>query len=172
MPIFDIIKRRRSVRFYTDEAVEEDKLEKLVEVAIWAPSAGNIHAWSIVIVQSKEDIESLKAVSPGILGNPAALMIICADKGKSYGKGDEVARDILSKMDIAIAVQNICLEATELGLGSCIVRSFNQNAVKELLDLPEMVLPELVVTLGYPRSTPNPPPRRTVAETVTRWIKD
>jgi len=172
MQVFDIIRQRRSVRFYTDEAIDEDKLKKLVEAAIWAPSAGNIHAWNIVIVQRKGDIELVKAISPGLLGNPTALMILCADKRKAYDKGGEVGRDVLSIMDIAVATQNICLEATELGLGSCIVRSFNQNAVTELLDLPENIVPELLVSLGYPRGIPNPPPRRRVEDTVTCWIKE
>lgn len=171
MQVFDIIKKRRSIRFYTDEAIDEDKLKKLVEAAIWAPSAGNIHAWNIVIVQRKEDIEQLEAVSPGVLGNPTTLMILCADKEKAYGRGGEVGRDVLSRMDIAIAAQNICLEATDLGLGSCIIRSFNQAAVRGLLGLPENIDPELVVSLGYPRSIPQAPPRRKVEDTVIGWIK-
>jgi len=172
MQVFDIIKQRRSVRFYTDKAINEDKLKKLVEAAIWAPSAGNIHAWNIVIIQRKEDIELVKAISPGIAGNPKALMILCADRRKVYGKKGKVERDILSKMDIAIAAQNICLEATELGLGSCIIRLFNQEVVRGLLDLPENITPELVVSLGYPKSIPSPPSRRTVEATVIRWIKE
>ncbi|MCK4368133.1 MAG: nitroreductase family protein [Dehalococcoidales bacterium] len=171
MQVFSIIKKRRSVRFYTDEAIAEDKLKKLVEAAIWAPSAGNIHAWNIVILERKEDIERVKAISPGILGNPTALMILCADKRRAYDKRGEVGRDVLSIMDIAIAAQNICLEATELGLGSCIIRSFNQDAVRELLDLPKNIAPELLVSLGYPRSIPNSPPRRTAEDTVICWIK-
>lgn len=171
MEVFDVIKKRRSIRFYTDEAIDEDKLKKLVEAAIWAPSAGNIHAWNIVIVQRKEDIEQLEAVSPGVLGNPTTLMILCADKEKAYGRGGEVGRDVLSRMDIAIAAQNICLEATELGLGSCIIRSFNQNAVAELLDLPENIMPELLVSLGYPMGIPAPPPRRSAEEVIIRWIE-
>ncbi len=171
MQVFDIIKKRRSIRFYTDEVIEEDKLKKLVEAAIWSPSAGNIQAWNTAIVQRKEDIERIKAVSPGILGNPTALMILCADKRKAYDKGGEVGRDVLSIMDIAIAAQNICLEATELDLGSCIVRSFNQIGVRELLNLPKNIAPELLVSLGYPRSIPNPPPRRSVEDVMIRWIK-
>ncbi len=124
MHVLDTIKRRRSVRLYTEQAIEEDKLKKLVEAAIWAPSAGNIHAWNLVVVQRKEDIELIKAVSPGMLSNSPALMVLCADREKAYGKGGKEG-EVLSKMDIAIAAQNICLEATELGLGSCIIRWFN-----------------------------------------------
>ena len=172
MQVFDIIKQRRSVRLYTEQAIEENKLKKLVEAAIWAPSAGNIHTWNLVVVQRKEDIELIKAVAPGMHGNPTALMILCDDRKKVYGKGGEEERDVLSKMDIAIATQNICLEATELGLGSCIIRLFNRDAVRGLLDLPENMTPELVVSLGYPKSIPKPPPRRTVEDTVIRWIRE
>ncbi|MDH5365311.1 MAG: nitroreductase family protein [Dehalococcoidia bacterium] len=171
MQVFDIIKQRRSVRLYTEQAIEEDKLKKLVEAAIWAPSAGNIHAWNLVVVQRKKDIELIKAVSPGMLSNSTALMILCADRKKAYGKGGE-EWEVLSKMDIAIAAQNICLEATELGLGSCIIRLFNPDAVRGLLDLPENMTPELMVSLGYPRSIPQPPSRRTVDDTVIRWIRE
>jgi nitroreductase len=171
MQVLDTIKRRRSVRLYTEQTIEEDKLTKLVEAAIWAPSAGNIYAWNLVIVQRKEDIMLIKAVSPGMLSNPIALMILCADREKAYNKGGK-EWEVLSKMDIAIAAQNICLEATELGLGSCIIRLFNQDAVRGLLDLPENMTPELVVSLGYPRSIPKPPSRRTVDDTVVRWIRE
>jgi nitroreductase len=88
MEVLDIIKERRSVRSYTEEPVDEDKLNKLVEAAVWAPSGGNIQAWTIVILQQKEIIEEIKAVSPGIIGNPTALMVLCADRAKAYNKGE------------------------------------------------------------------------------------
>lgn len=168
MQVFDSIKQRRSVRLYTKQAIEEDRLKKLVEAAIWAPSAGNIYPWNLAVVQREKDIKLIKAVSPGMYGEPTALLVLCADREKTYNK----EREILTKMDIAIAAQNICLEATELGLGSCLIRLFNQEAVRGLLDLPENMAPELMVSLGYPESIPEPPPRRTVEDTVVRWIRE
>ena len=171
MEAFDIIKRRRSVRRYTNEAVEEGKLRRLVEAAVWAPSAGNIQAWDIVIVQREDEVDRIKAVSPGLLGNPKALMALCVNGRKAYEKGGEKGRDVLALMDVAIAAQNICLEATELGLGSCIVKSFNQAAVAELLDLPAEFIPELLISLGYPEEIPNPPRRRAAEEAIIRWLR-
>jgi len=168
--VLTVIKKRRSVRFFTNEAIEENKLKKLVEAAIWAPSGGNRQPWNVVIVQPKEDIEQIKAVSPGILGNPGALIVLCGDRTKA-GDNEEEAGSGIAIMDIGIAAQNICLEATELGLGSCMVGSFNPKAVTELLDIPDRFVPELVVCLGYPKDIPDAPPRRTVKETVIRWIK-
>jgi len=169
--VLDIIRKRRSVRSYADEAIEEEKLRRLVEAAVWAPSAGNIQAWDIVIVQREDEIDRIKAVSPGLLGDPAALVILCVNQRKAYERGGEKARDVLALMDVAIAAQNICLEATELGLGSCIVKSFNQAAVAELLDLSAEFIPELLISLGYPEEMPNPPRRRAAEEAIIRWLR-
>lgn len=171
MEVLDIIRKRRSVRSYADEAIEEEKLRRLVEAAVWAPSAGNIQAWDIVIVQREDEIDRIKAVSPGLLGDPAALVILCVNQRKAYERGGEKARDVLALMDVAIAAQNICLEATELGLGSCIVKSFNQAAVAELLDLSAEFIPELLISLGYPEEMPNPPRRRAAEEAIIRWLR-
>jgi len=171
MKVFNIIRKRRSIRVWSGEAIEEDKLKKLVEAAIWAPSGGNIQAWNIAVVQAKADIEQLKAVSPGMPGEPTALMILCADRRKAADRGSKLGTDV-AIMDIAIAAQNVCLEAAELGLGSCMVKSFNQKATMVLLDLPENMTPELMVVLGYPKKIPNPPPRRAMDEVVIRWIKE
>jgi len=154
MQVFTIIKKRRSVRSFTDEAVDEDKLKKLVEAAIWAPSGGNRQPWNVIIVQPKEYIEQIKAVSPGILGNPRALIILCADRTKTSGNEEEAGSGIglykhYQNVGIGIAAQNICLEATELGLGSCMIKGCNQKAVMELLDIPDRFVPERTVSLGY-----------------------
>lgn len=177
MEIHGIIRNRRSVRSYTDEPVEEEKLKKLVEAAIWAPSAGNYHAWSVVIVQRKEHIEQIRAVSPGMIFSPTVVLILCADGTRAHDKGEQLRSSAFSimnlriAMDIGIAAQNICLEATELGLGSCMVGSLNRNALKVLLDLPEHIYPELMVGVGHPEKIPKAPKRRTVEEAIIRWIK-
>jgi len=170
----DLLERiagRRSIRSFTDREIEGDRIRKLIEAAIYAPSGGNIQAWNVVVLQGAGNIERIKAASPGLLGNPSALIIFCADKRRAYELGGELGRDTLSIMDIAIAAQNICLEATDLGLGSCMIRSFNQNAVRELLELPEAMSPELIISLGYPLDIPEPPPRRSVEDTIYYWDK-
>ena len=56
---------------------DEEDLKRLVEAAIWAPSAGNYHAWGLVIVQRKEEIEQIRAVSTGMTFLPTAILILC-----------------------------------------------------------------------------------------------
>ena len=170
MEVSDAIRKRRSVRFYTGEAISEDKVKKLVEAAIWAPSGHRVYGWKMVIAQREELIRRIKTVSPGIYGEAPVLMIFCRDKTKEkvaaenwtptspavkelFEKGPESSPkglvDVLSLMDIAIAAQNVCLAAMAFGISSCMVGLFDKEAVRELLGLPKHIAPTLFVSLGY-----------------------
>ncbi len=77
-----------------------------------------------------------------------------------------MGRDYLSIADCAMATQNILLAAYALGLGTCVVKSFSHAAMKEILEIPEGIEPELLVVVGYPDDAPAPP-RRTPLKEIT-----
>ncbi len=154
--IFDVIKKRRSVRRFQRKTVEDEKIRRLLEAAIWAPSAGNLQPWVFIAVRDPKNIERIKVMSPGIFDVPAAMIVVCRDTNIAKKAGNPE----LSLFDVAMASQNILLAACELGLGSCPVKSFNQKAIQVLLDLPEHIVPELLITLGYPAEEPAPRERR------------
>lgn len=154
--ILETIVTRRSIRKYRDRDIEEDKIEKIVEAALWAPSAGNMQPWVFIVVGERKNRENLKAVSPGMFDLPGVIVAICRDMEIARRTGNE----LLSLMDVSMATQNILLETHELGLGACPIKSFNQKAVQKLLDLPESIIPELLVSIGYPDEAPSPPKRR------------
>jgi len=158
--LWDAIKGRRSVRSFVDKPVERALLERLIEAAIWAPSGGNAQTWIFIVVNEKSRIEKIRAISPGLLGDPTALIVVCQDKDLAYKKGGELGRDTLSVMDAAIASQNIALQASAEGLGSCLVLSFHKKGIQRLINLPEHIVPELLITLGYPAESPTPPKRK------------
>jgi len=139
-----------------------------MEAAVWSPSGSNAQAWEFIVVENNDAIKKIKTFSPGIFGNPAAMIIVCRDLKRAYEVCGELGRDILSLMDVSMASQNIMLAAYDLGIGSCAVRSFGISAVKRLYDLPEHINPELLITLGYPEKAPEPPKRRGVSE-VVHW---
>ncbi len=168
MKTFDAIKGRRSVRSYKDSKIPREQLEKIMDAAIWSPSASNAQAWEFIVVEGDDDIKEIKTFSPGIFGNPAVIIIVCRDLKRAYEICGELGRDTLSLMDISMASQNIMLAGHALGIGSCAVRSFGIKAIKRLYDLPEHITPELLITLGYPEKIPTPPKRRKVNE-VVRW---
>ncbi len=83
---------------------DEEDLKRLVEAAIWAPSAGNYHAWGLVIVQRKEEIEQIRAVSTGMTFLPTAILILCADDTRAHDKGEQLKASAFSIIDICICL--------------------------------------------------------------------
>ncbi|PUA34004.1 MAG: nitroreductase [Zestosphaera tikiterensis] len=162
--ILHVIKGRRSIREFIDKEIPREHLTKIVEAGVWAPSGSNIQPWEFIVVDDVKMIEKVKLVSPGLFGNPKALIVICVNRAK-YERGGSQGR-LIALMDASMAAQNIMLEAYSLGVGSCPIASFNKLAVKELLKIPEHVEPVLIISLGYPSKWPDPPKRRPLKEVV------
>jgi len=159
MDVFDAIKGRRSVRRYKPDSVPDELIERILDAARWAPSAGNIQPWKFIVIKDKNLLELVKKVSPGYLGEAPLAILVCSDKERAYRVGGTMGRDYLSVSDCSMAVENMVLTAYALGLGTCIVKSFSRIAVKEILEIPEGIEPELLVVIGYPVQKPTPPAR-------------
>ena len=157
--VLDIIKSRRSVRHFLETPIPSDVLQALLEAARWAPSGGNNQPWVFVVIQEPVNIQKIKMFSPGLQGDPAALLVLCSD---------EAAGGTTATMDISMAAQNVMLTAADNGLGSCAVRSFNQKALQALLSLPSDVIPELIISLGYPAKPARIPSRRPL-DALVHW---
>lgn len=159
MDLLKAIVERRSVRSFQADHVPEDTLRRLVEAGIWAPSGGNAQTWRFIIVTDDVSIRRLKMLSPGLLGNPPAVIVICQDIAEAERKGAKLGKEVLSLMDSAMAAQNIILAAYAEGLGTCIVRSFHPGGVQKLLKLSQYVEPQILISVGVPASVPKPPKR-------------
>ena len=166
MSILELIKTRRSIRAFTDEPVPDEVLRQLVEAACWAPTASNMQSWQFVAVRDRDNMRKLKRFSPGLFVLPSALIVICVDKDRASAKGGGMARDLLSLCEVSMAAQNIMLTAHSFGLGTCVIRSFDQEAFRVLLELPPNIVPELLVTVGYPKVVPRAPERRPLGEVL------
>ena len=164
MEFFEVVYSRRSIRKFLDRDVEDEKIIKILDAARWAPSGGNIQPWRFIVVKDRKLIKLIKDFAPGMIGEPPVLIVVCSDRREAYEKGGVLGRDYLSIVDCAMATENMLLAAKALGLGSCVIRSFNPKAVKEILELPEPVEPELLVAIGYPAEEPSPPPRKELKE--------
>jgi nitroreductase len=105
-------------------------------------------------------IKAVCAISPGISGAPPCILALCTDERLALTKGGALARDQLAVMDLSMAAQTIMLFATEYGLGSCAVKSFQAVLVHRLLGLPPHIAVHLLLTLGYPAKIPENAPRR------------
>lgn len=169
----DCLRQRRSVRKFTDKPVARETVFELLSWAIQAPSASNLQPWKFVVVDDAELIRKIKAFSPGLGGLPACILLFCLDqellpKRRDTGEADESC----AVLDLAMAAENLMLAAVERGLGTCVVKSFHPILIKKIMRLPDTVLPEFMISLGYPDQTPKAPRRRPLAELVSYNLEE
>jgi len=157
--LWEAIRGRRSVRAFLDRPVPRETLERLLEAAIWAPSGGNAQTWRFVAITDPVEIRNIKTVSPGLLGDPPAVIAVCQDLVQARAKGGNLGEMFLAPVDAAMATQNLLLAAYAEGLGTCTIASFHRRGVSRLLEIPEGIEPLLLVSVGYPAQTPPAPQR-------------
>ena len=168
MDVLEAIKERRSVRAYTDEEVSEEDVERLIEAARWAPSAGNIQPWAFVVVKEVETKRKLSyaTLNQTFIQKAPVVIVVCADVTRSsriYGSRGE---KLYSLQDTAAATENILLAAQELGLATCWLGAFRENEVAKAVKAPRNLRPVAMVAVGYPAERPATPQKRSVNEIV------
>ncbi len=152
MDFFKLIQSRRSIRKFTDKPVEREKIELLMEAAVRSPSSRSINPWQFVIVDDKKKIQALSKAKPhgaSFLKNAPLCIVVCANKEES---------DVWVE-DASIASAFIHLAAHDMKLGSCWIqirkREYNafktaDTYVKELLEIPDNIMIESIIAVGYP----------------------
>lgn len=163
METLEAIHSRRSVRAFTEEPIPEELLRQALQAAAAAASGGNVQPWGFVLVRDPHRLQALRALAPGIIGQPTALVAICLDAQRAERLGGALGPR-LAWIDIGLATQNLLLAAHDLGLEACPIGSFHRQAVALFLDLPSHVRPVLLIALGYPQAKPPSPGRRPLAE--------
>lgn len=167
MEILDGIFARRSIRKFTAQPVEQEKIEMLLKAAMAAPSAMNAKPWHFLVITEPDSLAALRSIMPfGKMIAPLA-MIVCGEK--------MMIRNPLSNrfwvQDCSAATQNILLAAVALGLGSvwCGVTPIPHlvKPVKKLLQLPAQIDPLNVIYIGYPDE--QKPARSQYDDTRVHW---
>ena len=147
MELLELIKRRYSCRDYQPTSVENEKLDYIMECVRFAPSAVNKQQWMFRILSSEEDRKKICQCYNREWFATAPVVIIASilhdeewvrSDGKHHGN-----------IDIAIAVEHLCLAATEQGLATCWVCNFDAALCKELFALPESEEPAVIIPIGY-----------------------
>jgi nitroreductase len=159
MDVSETIRSRRSVRRYSDAPVDHEVLHRLVEAGCWAPTADNAQTWRFIVVTDAARMSKLRMIAPGFIGRAPTAIAVCQDMAEAERRLGAADAAALAPMDSAMAALNIMLEAHAEGLGTCVVASFNRNALQKLLRLPEHVVPLLLVAVGYAKATPSAPAR-------------
>ena len=140
---------RVSVRKYEDRPVEEDKIMTVIKAGMQAPSAGNQQPWEFYVVTNRDKIRELSKISPyaGCAANaPVVIVPVYRGKGLRFPEYAEI--------DMAIAQENMWLEADYLGLGGVWLGvapvSERMEAVAKVLNLPDDKVAYPLFPMGYP----------------------
>jgi len=166
MEIFEAIKNRRSIRAYKKKELPLGTVEKLIDAARWAPSAGNVQPWAFVVAASidMKRALSLAAYGQGDVEAASAVIVVCADEKLAQERYGERGKTIFCFQDTAAAIQNILLAAYSLGLGTCWVGAFKEEQVSKLIQAPEDMRPVALILVGYPDEAPEARGRRPISE--------
>jgi len=165
METLDAIFSRRSVREFADEPLEAEKLGLVLQAAAASPSGGNLQAWGFVVIRDASRLAALRSLAPGVIGRPAAAVVICLDSGRANRIGG-AGGERWAWLDLGLATENMLLAAHAQGLGACPVGSFHREAMAKFLELPQDVQPVLLLALGVPKQKPESPGRRSISEVI------
>jgi nitroreductase len=147
MTVIEAIRKRYSCRAYQDKVVEQEKLDKIFEAARLAPSAKNLQDWRFVAVREAETRRKVAAYTnrPEVFQEAGVIIAACSNSDYVMRCGQATG-----PIDVAIALEHISLQATELGLGTCWIGSFETEKVKAILGIPQDVTVIELMALGYP----------------------
>ncbi|MEM1586389.1 MAG: nitroreductase family protein [Candidatus Bathyarchaeia archaeon] len=168
MDIFEVIKFRRSIRSFTREDVSDEQIEKILEAARWAPSAGNLQPWEFIVIR-RPDIKrevARAALNQTFIEEAPVVIVVCANEVRSGSIYGSRGVNLYCIQDTAAAIENMLLAACAIGLGACWVGAFNEEEVRRILNVPRGIRPVAIIPIGYPSERPSPPRRRPLKEIV------
>jgi nitroreductase len=172
MELMEAIKGRRSIRVYKADAVPEEKLKAVLEALRWAPSWANTQCCEAIVVRDPKLKSELAGTLPR--GNPALsalveaplVIVLCALRGVSGYHRGEVTTDKGDwfMFDTGLAMENLCLAAHSLGLGTVIVGLFDHRKAAQLLGVPQKIEVVAMTPLGVPAGTGRTTKRKELSE--------
>lgn len=171
--LYELMMQRRSIRAFADREIPEPIVAKLLDAANHAPSGGNIQPLSVILVRSAEGrrkLAELNGNQPWVRHAPLS-MIFCLDFlrlkrwaemcGADFRGEQALSHLLIGYADLMAAAQNVVILAQAFGLGSVYIGTIQRaiDAAREYFEIPRLVLPLMVLCLGYPKSAPRSIPK-------------
>lgn len=175
-PVHDLIRNRWSPRAFADRLVEQDKLLSLLEAARWAPSSYNQQPWSFIIATKDSPVEynrllsTLVEFNQGWAKNAPVLLLAIAKLHFDDGKANRHAFH-----DVGLALENLTLQATALGLSVHQAAGFDRDKARKEYQIPEEYEPATAVVIGYagdPQLLPDGLREREIAPRVRKPLQE
>lgn len=149
MNFLELVKARHSVRSYKQCPVEPAKLDYILECVRLAPSAVNCQPWRFSVVTEPDKLARLKETyAREWIQNVPCIIVECGNHAEAWHRKSD-GKDH-TDVDVSIAVEHLCLAATEQGLGTCWVCNFDTERCRQVMQLPEELEPIALIPIGYP----------------------
>jgi nitroreductase len=168
MDFFKTVEDRRSMRKYADTPVEEQKIQKILETANRAPSAGNMQAYEIYIIRKLEQRQALVKASweQLFLAEAPVVLVFCANPARNVERYEKRGTELYCIQDATIACAFAILAAKAQGLDTVWVGAFDEAAVSEIAHIPSNLRPVAMLPIGYAGKVPSVRPRRELRDLV------
>ena len=159
--ILELILTRRNIKRFLPQFVSWEKISHILDAGRHAPSCGNLQNWKFILVYEPEQKQRLAEAfyEQYEVIQAWLLIVICAEPEKAERYYGQKGKELFTIQNCAAAAQNMVLEAHSLGLGSCWVGAFDEEAVKLQLGIPEEVQPQIILAVGYPGEIPQKQPK-------------
>lgn len=164
MEFFETVETRQSVRVYTKQTIEAEKLDAILRATNRAPSAGNFQAFEVYVVENAEKREALTKATFGqdFVGQAPVVLVFCSNPAKCQYDQPE----LYGLEDASIACTFAMLSVTALGLSACWVGAFKAEDVATVIGAPKGQTPVAILPIGYPNEQPERTSRRPLNELV------
>ncbi|HUZ18264.1 MAG TPA: nitroreductase family protein [Spirochaetia bacterium] len=158
MEIIPEIAERSSILNYKPDEIEADKLRRVLEAGTKAPSAKNRQPWRFIVVQDESLRKKLEEASFGQehVGQAPAIIAACTTNIDYTMPNGQLAYPI----DLAFAISFMIVQAEAEGLGSCVITTFDERDVKEVLTVPFSMRVVMLLLVGYAAEKPFPTERK------------
>lgn len=165
-----LLRQRRSIRAFEDRPVDERELTAVLEAANAAPSAGNLQAYEVVLVEAAATRAALARAAHGqeFVAEAPVVLVFLADPGRSAAKYGQRGAVRYAHLDAGIACAFAHLRAADLGLASTWVGAFDDGAVAYAVGAPPGLVPVALLPIGHPAERPPPTTRRRLEDLVHR----
>ena len=161
--IMDVIRTRRSIRRFTDQMVDDNTIEKIIEMGTWAPSGLNNQPWKFMILKDKElkDKVAEQTRYSSIIRNAPVCIAVFLDNSQSYNR----VKDIQA---IGACIQNMLLTIHAFGLGGVWLGEIlnKREKVEKILNVSSDLELMAVIALGYPAEDGGKGSRRALDEVI------
>lgn len=178
MNFSDLILHRQSCRRYAPRFVEHDKIEACLNAALLAPSACNAQPWKYIVVNEPQTVRQIAdCAKKGVAGLnkfadevPVWVVVVTEPVNLTSRLGGIIKGKKYALIDLGLSVGQFCLQAAELGLGTCIIGWFDERALRKTLRIPSGKRVNVIIALGYP--TDNYPIRQKIRKDKSSTVSN